>query len=145
MNKKIEKFCPEHLGPNFSKKFFHILDYATTSYFHFEIYWPLSRSMRVFSAKIKIYHTVSLMISGILSSCFGSNNWLIVKPDRIHISSTFWWPLISTKDLRTLLRNLGTCSPSRCFTDSSKNFIGSDFSDANTGAAKKKDRRLVQF
>ena len=85
----------------------------------------------------KIYHTVSLMISGSLSS-FDGNNWLIVKPDRIHISSTFWTPLIATKDLRTLLRNLGTCSPSRCFTDSSKNFIGSDFSDANTGATKKK-------
>ena len=99
-------------------------------------------SIRFFSAKKKIIHTVSLMISGSLSSLFDGNNWLIDKPDRIHISSTFWWPLISTKDLRTLLRNLGTCSPSRCLTDSSKNFIGSDFSDANTGA-KKKDRRLV--
>ena len=89
------------------------------------------------SRLVKIYHTVSLMISGTLSSCFDGNNWLIVKPDCIHISSTFWRPLISTKDLRTHLRNLGTCSPSRCFTDSSKNFIGSDFSDANTGATKK--------
>ena len=83
------------------------------------------------------------MISGSLSSLFDGNNWLIDKPDRVHISSTFWWPLISTKDLRTLLRNLGTCSTSRCFTDSSKNFIGSDFSDANTGATKKEDRILV--
>ena len=105
----------------------------------FRLEYHLSRSIRVFFSKrpAKIYHTVSLMISGTLSSCFDGNNWLIVKPDCIHISSTFWRPLISTKDLRTHLRNLGTCSPSRCFTDSSKNFIGSDFSDANTGATKK--------
>ena len=39
--KKIEKFCPKYSGQNFSNFFVHILGNATTSYFHFEIYWPL--------------------------------------------------------------------------------------------------------
>ena len=42
MNEKFEKFCPEHLGQNFSNIFVHILGNSTISYFHFEIYWPLS-------------------------------------------------------------------------------------------------------
>ena len=41
INEKFEKFSPKHLGQNFSIFFVHILDYATTSYFHFEMYWPL--------------------------------------------------------------------------------------------------------
>jgi hypothetical protein len=43
MNKNFEKFCPEYLGHNFSIFFVHILGNATTSYFRFEIYWPLVR------------------------------------------------------------------------------------------------------
>ena len=39
---KFEKFCPEYLGQNFSKFFVQILGNVMTSYFHFEIYWPLS-------------------------------------------------------------------------------------------------------
>ena len=41
MNKKFEKFCPEHLGQIFSNFFVHILGNATTSYFRFEMYRPL--------------------------------------------------------------------------------------------------------
>ena len=45
--KKFEKFCPEHLGQNFSNFFVHILGNTMTSYFHFEIYWPLMRAFRI--------------------------------------------------------------------------------------------------
>ena len=38
---KGQKFCSEYLGQNFSNFFVHILGNGTTSYFRFEIYWPL--------------------------------------------------------------------------------------------------------
>ena len=40
-SKKFEKFCPEYLRQNFSNLFVHIFGNATTSYFHYEISWPL--------------------------------------------------------------------------------------------------------
>ena len=42
--KKFEKFCPEHLGQNFSIFLVHILGNAT-SYFHSEISWPLEAKL----------------------------------------------------------------------------------------------------
>ena len=44
--KKFEKFCPKYSGQNFSNFFVHILGNATTSYFRFEIYWPLTAQQK---------------------------------------------------------------------------------------------------
>ena len=73
------------------------------------------------------------------------NNWLIVKPERLIISPTFSSLEISTKDFRTFERNLGTWLGSRRLTDSSRNFIGSDISDANTGAVNKVNKQKIKY
>ena len=89
--------------------------------------------------KFYCHYSVKQWLTGFLemksATLSAGNNCWIVTPDCVIISATFSEPpLISTKAMRTSLRNLGTRSDSRCLTHSRRNFIGSDFSDANTGA-----------
>ena len=66
--KKFEKFFPEYLGQNFSTFFVHILGNATTSYFHSEINWPLTKLLSYVLLKSMgpTYHTnknLSILLS----------------------------------------------------------------------------------